>query len=479
MPRTSVLFASSEVYPFAKSGGLADVAHSLPRALNKDCDIEVVMPLYRFVDAKKYNISALDEHFDISMNGIAYPVELFGCEFEGLNYRFVYSPVLCDRDFLYGSAEKGYEDNALRFAIFDRALVRILKNSDYDIVHLNDWQSGLVPLLIQEDKQIRTKSLFTIHNLAYQGTFDPEVLEELDIDEKYFTMDGLEFYGQMSFMKAGIAYADMITTVSPNYAKEILSAEFGCGLEGFLKHHEKKLVGIVNGIDTKHFSPSDDTALSFPYRDLTGKTKNKSAYLKQRGLKGARKPLLVFIGRFTWQKGMDLLIEALPKIAAHACNIAILGEGEEKYHSALKAIADKYDNVHLEFGYDESLSHQMYAAADFLLMPSLFEPCGLNQMISMHYGQVPIVHGVGGLADTVGDYKGFDAKKSGGYGIVFDTPSLSALLTAVDEAISLYAGKTHYNTVAKHNMSCDFSWQESAKSYRGLYEKITQKRSHG
>jgi len=479
MSRPSVLFASSEVYPFAKSGGLADVAHSLPRALNAECKIEVVMPLYRFVDRQKFNIFPLDISFEIIMNGTAYPIEIYGCEFEGLNYRFVYAPLLCDRDFLYGTAENGYEDNALRFALFDRAVVSMLKNSDYDIVHLNDWQSGLVPLLIQEEQDIETKTLFTIHNLAYQGTFDHKVLTEIGIDEKYFTIDGIEFYGQLNFMKAAIAYADMVTTVSPNYAKEILSTEFGCGLEGFLKHHEKKLVGIVNGIDTEHFSPSDDKVLIAPYRDLRGKAVNKSAYLKERRLKGARKPLFVFIGRFTWQKGMDLLIEALPKIAEQECNVAILGEGEEKYYSALKGIADECENVHLEFGYDESLSHRMYAAADFLLMPSLFEPCGLNQMIAMHYGEVPIVHGVGGLADTVGDYKDFDAKKSEGFGIVFDTPSLNALIKAVDQAIKLYTDKTHYNRVAKHNMACDFSWQESAKSYLGLYKKIIQKRSHG
>lgn len=479
MDRVSVLFTSSEVYPFAKSGGLADVAHSLPRALNKDCDIEVVMPLYSFVERKKFNITALDERFEILMNERAYAVELFGCEYEGLNYRFVYSPLLCERDFLYGPPEKGYEDNALRFALFDRAVVQVLKNGDYDIVHLNDWQSGLVPLLMQEDKSIRTKSLFTIHNLAYQGTFDQEVLQELDIDQKYFTMDGIEFYGQMNFMKAAIAYADMITTVSPNYAKEILSAEFGCGLEGFLQHHEKKLRGIVNGIDTEHFSPSDDKALISPYRDLRGKAKNKSSYLKARGLKGVRKPLFVFIGRFTWQKGMDLLIEALPNIAAHACNIAILGEGEAKYYTALKAVADRCDNIHLEFGYDESLSHRMYAAADFLLMPSLFEPCGLNQLICMHYGALPLVHGVGGLADTVGDYKRFDAKTGEGYGILFDTPSLNALIKAVDEAMDLYAERIRYNTIVKHNMACDFSWQESARSYLELYTKITQKSNHG
>jgi starch synthase len=396
-----------------------------------------------------------------------------------LDYRFIYSPLLCDRDFLYGPPERGYDDNALRFAIFNHAILALLKKHTYDISHLNDWQCGLVPLLIKDDQTIRTKTLFTIHNLAYQGAFNSSILNEIGIDAKHFTMDAIEFYGEVSFMKAGIAYADAVTTVSPTYAKEILTAEFGCGLEGFLEHHKNKLTGIINGIDAEHFSPSEDKALSVPYVDLRGKNSNKNAYLKEVGLSGVKKPLFIFVGRFTWQKGMELLTEVLGKMAPKACNIAILGEGEEKYHDALKRVADKESNIHLAFGYDESLSHRMYAAADFLLMPSLFEPCGLNQMIAMQYGELPVVHHVGGLADTVCDYKEFNTKSAKGYGIPFNEPSPTAFLNAIDQALALYTNKAYYNKIVKHNMLCDFSWQESANSYRKLYDNITQESSHG
>lgn len=479
MSKQQLLFAASEVYPFAKSGGLADVAHSLPRALSSEYAVHVVMPLYQFVDRKRFGIAALGEHFNVVMGEELYPVEMYGCTFEGVEYRFIYSPLLCDRDFLYGLPESGYEDNAIRFGLFNYAILALLKDKRYDIAHLNDWQCALVPLLIQEDETVQTKTIFTIHNLAYQGAFKSSMLKALGIADKYFTMDGLEFYGQVNFMKAGIAYADKITTVSPTYAKEILTAEFGCGLEGFLQHHRSKLVGIVNGIDTEHFSPSKDTALVAPYTDLRSKAVNKRAYIEEIELKDAKKPLFIFIGRFTCQKGMDLFIEALPHMLLLECNIAILGEGEEKYHDTLKAIADKHHNIHLEFGYNEPLSHRMYAAADFFLMPSLFEPCGLAQMIAMHYGQMPVVHHVGGLADTVHHYKDFDVKTAKGYGIVFPKPSAASFLKAIDQALALYETKAHYNKIVKHNMTCDFSWKESARSYLELYKKITEKRSYG
>jgi len=479
MSKMKVLFAASEVYPFAKSGGLADVAHSLPRALSTVYDVHVVMPLYQVVDRERFDIVSMGEHFDIMMGGVKYPVEIFGCTHKGVKYLFIYTPLLCDRAFLYGPPESGYEDNALRFGLFNYAMLALLKREKYAVAHLNDWQSALLALLIKEDKTLQTKTLFTIHNLAYQGTFDWQVLKVLGINDTYFNMDGIEFYGQVNFMKAGIAYADKITTVSPTYAKEILTPEFGCGLEGFLKIHRNKLIGIVNGIDTGHFSPSTDQALVEPYHDLRGKKVNKKVYLNEVGLKGVNKALFVFIARFTWQKGMDLLIEILPKLASKECNIAILGEGEAQYHDALKTIANDYPNVHLHFGYDESLSHRMYAASDFLLMPSLFEPCGLNQMIAMHYGAVPVVHYVGGLVDTVHREKDFDSKLSQGYGIAFTNPTEHAFMNAACHALTVYGNKRYYNKIAKHNMTCDFSWQESAKFYLQLYSDIIEERNHG
>ena len=262
-----------------------------------------------------------------------------------MTYRFVYTPLLCDREFLYGSPQGGYEDNDIRFALFNYAMLEILKRDIYEIVHLNDWQTALLSLLLKNEPEIKTKSLFTIHNLAYQGVFEKKALARLGIDEKYFHMDCLEFYGQVNFMKAGIAYADKITTVSPTYAKEILTPEFGCGLEGFLQYHSAKLTGIVNGIDTEHFSPSDDKMLVQPYVDLRGKAVNKRAFLKEIKVKDPQKPLIVFIGRFTWQKGLEIFINALPDMGLMACNIVILGDGEAQYHEALRALAKKHDNI--------------------------------------------------------------------------------------------------------------------------------------
>lgn len=467
-----VLFAASEVYPFAKTGGLADVAHALPRALKNLYDVTVVMPLYRMIDRDKYAITSLGESFNISMAGVDYPIDLYGCSVEGYEYYFVYSPILCDREFLYGTPESGYKDNGLRFALFSYAITALLKKKRYEIVHLNDWQCALAALLIHKDPTLSPKVIYTIHNLAYQGIFDSALLETIGIERSYFTMGSLEFYGKVNFMKAGIAYADEVTTVSPTYAREILTSEFGWGLEGFLHFHHAKISGIINGIDTEHFSPVKDSALIAPYSDAKGKKANKSDLLKKLGLKGVTKPLFVFIGRFTGQKGMDILIEALPQIAECECNIALLGEGEERYHATLEVLAKRHKNISLTFGYDESLSHRMYAAADFLLMPSLFEPCGLNQMIAFSYGAVPVVHRVGGLADTVKRCEKYQEDSCAGYGLVFNTPSARALLSAVHKACDMYTEKKHFERIVNHNMRCDFSWSESAIAYGSLYEKF-------
>lgn len=468
-----VLFASSEVYPFAKTGGLADVAYSLPRAMQSDYDIHIVMPLYQFISREQYGIVSTDERFNIYMGGISYSVEMYSCTYEDIVYRFVYSPLLCDRDFLYGPPEAGYEDNALRFALFSFVIVYLLKQKHYSIAHLNDWQCALAALLIDRDPSLSINTIYTIHNLAYQGIFDHSVLSTIGIDETYFTMGSLEFYGKINFMKAGIAYADHVTTVSPTYAREILTHEFGCGLEGFLHFHRSKLSGILNGIDQVHFSPALDPMLVSPYTDAKGKKTNKSDLLKHLGLKGVTKPFFVFIGRFTGQKGMEILIDALPQIGECECNVAFLGEGEEHYHETLTTIAKRYKNISLTFGYDESFSHRMYAAADFLLMPSLFEPCGLNQMIAFSYGAIPVVHRIGGLADTVKRYEMYQEDSCAAYGIVFNTPTARALLGSVRKACEMYSDKKHYERIVNHNMKTDFSWSESAKAYAALYERLS------
>jgi starch synthase len=473
MNKKRVLFASSEVYPFCKTGGLADVSHSLPKALNKSHDVKVVLPLYGSINRNRFKIKQI-ESFEVMMGGTSYEVELHGTHYEGIEYRFIYSQMLCDREFLYGPPECGYEDNALRFGLFSYAITEILRRDPHPIAHLNDWQCALVPLLVKEDSTIETKSLFTIHNLAYQGVFPPSVLPQIGIDYTYFTMEGIEFYNQVNFMKGAIAYADAVTTVSPTYAKEMLTPEFGCGLEGFLRSHRRKLSGIINGIDSDHFSPSCDEALVEKYTDAKRKKPSKTALLKELSFKGANKPLFAFIGRLTEQKGIDILVEALPKILELECNVVVLGEGEAGYRSSLSTLAERYKNLSLSFGYDEAYSHRVYAGADFVLIPSLFEPCGLNQMIAFAYGAVPVVTRVGGLADTVKKVETYDETSLFGYGILFTSPTPRSLVSAVKKSCELYGDKKYFEAVVNHNMKCDFSWGESAKAYQMIYERLSK-----
>ncbi len=472
MDRLKVLFVASEVFPFAKSGGLADVAYSLPRALKKYGEAETVLPLYRFIDREAFGIEPMGVSFDVRVGGQEHRVDLYRCEHNGIVYRFVYAPLLCDREYLYGPPEHGYDDNGLRFGLFCKAVVSMLALGGYDVVHLNDWQTALVPLLMRDAGIRGVASVYTIHNLAYQGVFEPPLLEALGIGREHFTMEGIEFYGRVSFMKAGIGYADAVTTVSPTYAEEILTPEFGCGLEGYLAKHRQKLTGILNGIDPELFNPADDPLIPHPYEEPGGKSDNKKAYLEALGESRLRRPLFIFIGRFTGQKGLDLLTGALPHMASRPCVVAVLGEGEERYHAELEALARRYDNVYLTFGYDEALSHRMYAAADFLLMPSLYEPCGLNQMIAMRYATVPVVRHTGGLADTVAPVDDFVPGSPSGYGVLFVRADAEALADAFDEAMDLFLDRKRFRAVAKHDMACDFSWHASARRYEALYQKL-------
>ena len=475
----SILFAASEAFPFAKSGGLADVMHSLPKALSQDHHTSVIIPLYQFIDKKRYGIKSLGESAHVEMGGNNYFTELYGCQYEGVDYYFVYSPSLSDRPFMYGPPESGYEDNAHRFTLFCRIVVQLLKQKHFDILHLNDWQSALSALFVKEDRSIDTKVVYTIHNLAYQGIFTRDTLNQLGLHHDYFTSDSLEYYGEINFMKSGIAYSDSITTVSPSYRREILLPEFGNGLDGFLQFHSHKLSGILNGLDSDHFSPKKDILLKkrYGFGELKDKHANKKHYLKSIGFNDPSRPLFIFIGRFTWQKGIGLIVNVLDKIARMPINIAILGEGDLKYQQELTEEASKYRNISLFFGYDESVSHNMYAAADFLLMPSLFEPCGLNQMIAMKYGAIPVVHSVGGLRDTVASFEEFDAEIDIGYGVISEEMSEDSLVASIIKAFGLFNDKRKFNKIIRHNMQMDFSSKKSAKKYSKLYMELLQNSS--
>lgn len=454
-----VLFASSEIFPYAKSGGLADVASSLPLALKKDIDICSVMPLYGFMDKKKLIKTTLI--LDINLGGISYKANVWSTKNEEVLVYFIDAPLLSNTKNLYGDKE-AYANNDIRFGIFSKAVSLLAKTLHVDIVHLNDWHCALGAFWL---KNSGIKTIFTIHNLAYQGVFEKDSLKRLGISQSHFNMQDLEFWGKCNFMKAGIRYSDKITTVSPNYAKEILTPKFGCGLEGFLNFYKNKLSGIINGIDTKVFNPLSDASLfqNYDSNSLTLKTKNKKELYKNTKLKDTKIPLFIMISRLVEQKGFDLLLESISDILKKELNLFLLVDTQSKFKKPFECIAKQSDNFKFLFGYDERLSHQLYASADFLLMPSLFEPCGLNQLIAMRYGTVPIVHGIGGLRDSVHEHS-----KKCGQGIVFKTYSKKALMSAINRALKL----KNKNEINIFNMNCDLSFKNSAKKYLKLYKEI-------
>ncbi len=462
-----ILFAASEIFPYAKSGGLADVGASLPKALRAlDHDVVSVMPLYSFIAQDRFEHNVFE--FEVMLGGVSYNVH---CHKEHHTY-FIEAPLLSTTSYMYGEEGRDYADNDLRFGLFGAAVVMLSRALHVEILHLNDWHSALATLWIKA-QNLPIKSVFTIHNLAYQGLFEKTSLRRLGLGIDFFTPERIEFYGKVSFMKAGIAYADTITTVSPNYAKEILTPEFGCGLEGFLRLHVKKLTGVLNGIDTDTYNPVTDTALMHPYsvESLALKEQNKKALYRELGMKDSKKPLFVMISRLVHQKGIDLLIKALDSLLKKPLELLILGDDSGSYRNVLEKASAKHPNLKLIFGYDEALSHRIYAGADFLLMPSIFEPCGLNQMIAMRYGTIPIVHNVGGLHDTVHETHG-----ACGWGIRFNTPSSRALLGAVDRALKLE--KEVYLQMQNFNMNCDFSFAPGAKSYHHIYRNLLAKDAH-
>lgn len=460
-----VLFASSEIYPYAKTGGLADVADALPFALISLVDISRVMPLYSFM--KKEDFTFYD-NFTISIGGTNYDIEVFSRIKDTLVTYFVKAPLLSTTENLYGDKGVDYLNNDLRFGIFCRAIIELSAKLGTEVLHLNDWHTALGALFIKESN-LNIKTIFTIHNLAYHGQFDKGALKRLSIDEKYYKMDGLEFYDKVNFLKAGIAYSDCVTTVSPTYAKEILTKEFGCGLDGYLHLHKEKLSGILNGINYSIFDPSTDKALEFTYNKdvLQNKYKNKLSFINHSTLKDPNIPLFVMITRLVEQKGIDLLMESLNDLMAKKINLFVLGEGSLEVCEKLKILSNNHDNFEFLEAYNETLSHKTYAAADFLLMPSVFEPCGLNQFIAMRYGVVPIVHAVGGLKDSV-----HEDGLSCGAGVVFENQTKEEFLFAIDRTLELKKENKKFNSMIESNMECDFSFGHSALEYLKLYKSL-------
>ena len=484
----NVLFASSEVWPLLKTGGLGDVSYSLPQALKeKGQDVRIVLPAYRDLLNKLDSFKILG-WLTLHLAGITRDVRILEAKHKQFDMPIwlIDSQELFDREGNPYTHADGYDwpDNAERFTLFSQAVAALSLdklNSGWkaDIVHSNDWQTGLVSAFLEQEPD-RPRRVFTIHNMAYGGYFSHDEFNRLRLPSQWWSAEGVEYHGNFSMLKAGIVYADAVTTVSPTYAKEICTAEYGYGLEGVLSSRSYKLSGILNGIDKKVWNPATDNLIPFnftPQRRNPGKQKNKKALLESYGVTtnetilGA--PLLGMVSRLVEQKGIDMVLEAIPKIIVETnANFVIIGSGHAFFETKLRQLNKKYPaRVFITIGYDEKKAHLLEAGSDIFLMPSRFEPCGLNQMYSLVYGTLPIVHRTGGLADTVIDAGSQKSLAPKGNGFVFDTPDTNTLVNTILRALTLFTHKKSWNKLQRNAMQQDFSWEKSAKTYIQTYRQ--------
>ncbi|MBJ6727073.1 glycogen synthase GlgA [Geomesophilobacter sediminis] len=478
-----ILFVASEVTPFAKTGGLADVAGALPKTLKAHGhDVRIMMPFYSTVEkggmaVRKGRKSASVVVGDTERKGFLRQASLGEIPVYLIENKEYFS-----REHLYGTADGDYPDNHLRFSFFCRCVLELLKKMDFrpDIIHCHDWQTALIPHLLRHERKddpffARTGVVFTIHNLAYQGLFPPETLTDMGLAPECFTMDGLEFYGKVNLMKAGIISADVVTTVSEAYCREIQTPEMGCGLHGVLQQRSEDLFGILNGVDYEEWNPAVDREImkNYSHASLSGKMVDKVGLQRLMGLSTSPDvPLIGMVSRVVAQKGFDLVTELLPTFAAAPLQLVILGSGEERYVKALTSI--KARNIAFASGFDNALAPKIYAGSDMFLMPSYFEPCGLGQLIAMRYGSVPVVRRTGGLADSVVDPR--DGDKAAPNGFVFDEYTADALWATISRAMAAYEDRVLWKKLMRRGMSCDFSWNNSVNRYLELYRKTLARR---
>ncbi|MHA2369495.1 MAG: glycogen synthase GlgA [Candidatus Hodarchaeales archaeon] len=478
------LFITSEAIPYAKTGGLGDVSASIPASLSElGHDVKVVLPKYGSIDAQKHNIKQTSLSMEVSLGPIGTStVKIWRSTLPETDVEIYFlENELFDREGLYQENGKDYADNDVRFILFSKGAVALCGALSWkpDIIHLNDWQSGLVPVFLQERlgrtvfQEKRPATVFTIHNIAYQGIFPQESLTIAELGMQAFTMNRLEFYGQVNFLKAGIVYSDIVSTVSPTHAEEIQGAKFGFKLEGILRERKSKLVGILHGVDTKIWNPEIDTHLVANYSDsdLSGKQECKRQLQAICGFQvQSDVPLLAMVTRLVSQKGIDLLIDALPTlITDYGVQVVILGTGQQTYHKKLLELEQQYGGSFTSFlKYDEKLAHKIQAGADIFLLPSKYEPGGLTQIISLRYGTIPVARKTGGLADTIEDYS-FNLEK--GNGFLFDFYSPEAFLRAIDRAVHLYrCDSDGWQRLVKRGMGMTFSWRESAERWENVYK---------
>ncbi|MBI3454456.1 MAG: glycogen synthase GlgA [Candidatus Rokubacteria bacterium] len=480
--RLRILFVASEVEPFAKTGGLADVAGALPKALEAlGHDVRVVMPKYRGVEHAAGSLRPVLSRLEVPIG----PQAVEGAVLEGrmgtaVPVYFLAQDRYYDRPALYTTAEGDYPDNCERFVFFCRAVLAALPRLDWmpHVIHGHDWQTGLIPVYLETVYRDAVgyrdiASVFTIHNLAYQGLFWHYDLPMTGLGWDLFTPAGIEFYGKISLLKGGLVFADLLTTVSPTYAKEIQTPEYGERLDGVLRERAADLVGILNGLDYEAWNPATDVEIPkrFGPDDLDGKGVCKAALREELGLPdpGRPAPLVGVVGRLADQKGLDLVAAAVPAILAAGGQLVLLGAGDEAYEREFTELAQKYPAaVAVKIGFDAGLARRIYAGADGFLMPSRYEPCGLGQLIALRYGTIPIVRRTGGLADTIREW---DEASGTGTGFVFEALTPEACRAAVARALRAYGHPAAWQRLIRNAMAEDFSWEASAEKYVSCYRR--------
>lgn len=472
--KLKILFVSPEIVPYAATGGLADVAEALPYAL-KDANVDTtrVMPKYKGIENRFKLKKAFS--FIVEAGGKANVADVYKLVDNGLTTYFIGNENYFERDSLYG-----YEDDGERYGFFNKATLEMLMylNLKPDIIHLNDWQTALIGLFLKEEyavldfyKDIRV--MFTIHNLQYQGVFERDTLDALNLSAKYFNIEAIEYYGKVCFMKAGIVYGDMVTTVSSTYANEIQTPWFGYGLDGILRKYSHKIKGIVNGIYYNKYDPESDPALllNFSAEDFREKRREHKKMIQEKiGLPTADVPLFGVVTRLAEQKGVDLIIYAMEQLIHDNVQFMILGSGDQYFERRLKELMDAHpDKVNVCIQFDQNYARQIYGSCDYFLMPSLFEPCGLSQLYSLRYGAVPIVRKTGGLVDTIDDVV---ENPESGTGFVFKNYNGQDFELCIRRAIGYYHDREKWDALVERGMNKRFSWADSAEKYIDSYNEI-------
>lgn len=488
-----ILFVASEAHPFVKTGGLADVAGSLPKVLHElGHDVRLVLPRYGDIDSSRFRLLPMMPEMKVAYGTETIYGSIMRCSFPNtdLPVYFVDEPSFSQRKGIYGNGKVDFPDNDRRFAFFNQATLWLIKGLDWqpDVIHLNDWQTGLIPALLKHHPAVAhdpffmpIRTLFAIHNMAYQGNFEKFVVPSVALPWDVFTQDGMEFYGRASFLKSGIMFSDELVTVSPTYAKEIQTDEFGAGMTGALQQRSTDLHGIINGIDMNEWNPETDPHIpnTFSASDISGKAACKRDLQKLGHLKQDKDiPLIGMASRMVAAKGFRLIAQALEELLEMDAQFFLLGSGDDDFERLFLQISERHpERFRTHIGYDVPLSHRIMAGSDFFLMPSLFEPCGLTQLYAMRYGTIPIVRRTGGLADTVREATVQSLEEGIGTGFSFKEATSDGLVSAVKQAVNFYHKKHPlWQKLVGNAMAQDFSWHASAAEYVKLYQRLTWER---